>query len=81
VFNVGSGVGTSVHEMATLTLELAGRSAAIEEAPTPDRPAQQDVTHLVADIDRARSQLGWAPTVPLRRGLAELVETVRRDGS
>jgi UDP-glucose 4-epimerase len=81
VFNVGSGVGTSVHEMATLALELAGRSAAIEETPTPDRPARQDVTHLVADIVRARSQLGWAPTVPLRRGLAELVETVRRDGS
>jgi nucleoside-diphosphate-sugar epimerase len=81
VFNVGSGVGTSAHEMATLTLEVAGRSAPIEETPTPDRPAQQDVTHLVAGIDRARSQLGWEPTVPLRRGLAELVETMRRDGS
>ena len=76
IFNVGSGVGTSVHEMATLTLGLAGRSAAIEEAPTPDRPARQDVTHLVADIDRARSQLGWSPRVPLREGLAELVERV-----
>jgi nucleoside-diphosphate-sugar epimerase len=77
VFNVGSGVGTSVHEMATLALEVAGRSAPIEETPAPDRPAQQDVTHLVADIDRAGSQLGWAPTMPLRDGLAQLVETVR----
>jgi nucleoside-diphosphate-sugar epimerase len=33
----------------------------------------------VADIDRARSQLGWAPAVPLRAGLAEVVEAVRRD--
>jgi nucleoside-diphosphate-sugar epimerase len=80
VFNVGSGVGTSVHEMATLVLEVAGRSAPIEEMSTPDRPARQDVTHLVADIDRARSQLGWVPAVPLRQGLADLVEAVRRGG-
>ncbi|MFL6049481.1 MAG: NAD-dependent epimerase/dehydratase family protein [Gaiellales bacterium] len=79
VFNLGSGVGTSVHELATLTLELAGRSAEIEETPAPDRPAGQDITHLVADIDRTRSQLGWAPAVPLRAGLAEVVEAVRRD--
>jgi UDP-glucose 4-epimerase len=80
VFNVGSGVGTSALELATLTLELAGRSAAIEETRTPDRPAQQDITHLVADIDRARTQLGWTPRVPLREGLADVVERVRSDG-
>jgi nucleoside-diphosphate-sugar epimerase len=70
VCNVGSGAGTSVAELARLVLAGAGRDAPIVETPARDRPAGSDVTELVADIGRARRELGWAPSVALGDGLA-----------
>jgi UDP-glucose 4-epimerase len=78
VYNVASGVGTSVADLAALILAAAGRSARLEETPLPDRPAGTDVTELVADIGRAAADLDWSPAVPLADGLAEALEAVRR---
>lgn len=78
VWNVASGVGTSVADLAALVLETAGRSARMEETPSPDRPAGTDITELVADISGAAADLGWAPAVRLADGLAEALEAVRR---
>jgi nucleoside-diphosphate-sugar epimerase len=77
VWNVASGVGTSVAELAGLVLAAAGRSARVEEAPAPDRPPGADVTELVADISRAADDLGWVPAVRLAAGLAEALAAVR----
>jgi nucleoside-diphosphate-sugar epimerase len=78
VFNVATGVGTSVADLAALVVGTAGRSAVLEETPWPDRPAGTDVAELVADISRAAAELGWVPAVPLADGLAEALEAVRR---
>jgi nucleoside-diphosphate-sugar epimerase len=78
VLNVGSGVGTSIRDIATLMLEIAGRSAQIEQLAASDRPAHTDIVHAVADIGAARSELGWGPVVPLRQGLAGVLEAARR---
>jgi UDP-glucose 4-epimerase len=80
VYNVGSGDGTSVADLAALILAASGRSARLEEAPSPDRPPGADVTELVADIGRARADLAWAPSVTLAGGLAGALEAVRRRG-
>jgi UDP-glucose 4-epimerase len=67
-FNVGSGVGTSVAELAALAGSIAGRDRPVL-ATGPDRPV--DVGELVADIDRARSELGWSPGIGLATGLTD----------
>jgi nucleoside-diphosphate-sugar epimerase len=77
VYNVASGVGTSVADLAAQVVATAGRSAELEKTPTPDRPAGSDVVELVADIRRARAELGWSPAVPLSDGLAQALATVR----
>jgi nucleoside-diphosphate-sugar epimerase len=70
VYNIAGGTGTSVQQLAELVLRAAGRTPALEQDVEGDRPLGTDVTVLVADISRARAELGWRPVVPLGDGLA-----------
>lgn len=66
VFNIGGGSRvTLVHVLETLG-EVLGKPVATVRA------AKQagDVSHTFADATRARTGLGWTPTVHLREGLA-----------
>jgi UDP-glucose 4-epimerase len=58
VFNLGTGVGTTVSEIADAVEKIAGRSFARVVGPrrVGDPPA------LVAGAEKAASVLGWAPT-------------------
>ena len=66
-FNVGTGVGTSVVDLARLLQEAADSDADIEFAPK--RPGEQQESFL--DAAKAREKLGWEPQVPLSEGLAK----------
>jgi UDP-glucose 4-epimerase len=64
-FNIGTGTGTSVLEIAKLLQKAAGREVPIEFAP--HRPGEQQESFVNAD--KARDVLGWAPNVSLAEGL------------
>jgi len=68
VYNVGSGVQTSLRELA----EVARRTFAIDEQPAwaafPARDWDTDV--WVADARRAHDELGWSARTSLEAGLA-----------
>jgi UDP-glucose 4-epimerase len=64
-FNVGTGVETSVLELARLLSEAAGRTPEIRHLPA--RPGEIIRSALVND--RARELLGWSPKVSLADGL------------
>jgi UDP-glucose 4-epimerase len=66
-FNVGTGIGTSVIDLARLLQEAAGSNAEIEFAPR--RPGEQQESFL--DAGKARMILGWEPKVSLSEGLAK----------
>jgi UDP-glucose 4-epimerase len=66
-FNVGTGVGTSVIDLARLLQESAGAKADVVFAPK--RPGEQQESFL--DASKARAQLGWEPAVTLSEGLAK----------
>lgn len=70
VFNVGSGVETTLLELAELLLEVMG--AELQVAHAPPRPAAA-VTRRLADVDKARRQLGFEARVGLDEGLRGLV--------
>lgn len=66
--NIGSGVVTTVGEMARVTSELLG-------GPPPvvtGRFRLGDVRHVTASSDEAAARLGWRARVGLREGLATL---------
>lgn len=64
-FNVGTGIGTSVVDLARLLQEAAGTNTEIFFAPR--RPGEQQESFL--DASKARGLLGWEPQVTLSEGL------------
>jgi UDP-glucose 4-epimerase len=70
VFNVGSGVETGLNELAETLLQVMGTAVGIEyAAPRPANP----VRRRLADVERARDQLGFEARVQLDEGLRRLV--------
>jgi dTDP-6-deoxy-L-talose 4-dehydrogenase (NAD+) len=69
--NLGTGIGTSVREIAQSLGEMLGKPGLVEEANPPAMDAQGDV---VADASRLRG-LGWRPAHDLRGGLQRLIES------
>jgi UDP-glucose 4-epimerase len=65
-FNIGTGRGTPVLEIARLLQEAARSDVPLEFAPR--RPGEQQVSFV--DVAKARDILGWKPEVALREGLA-----------
>lgn len=66
-FNVGTGEGKSVLEVAHTLLAAAGARAPLEFAPK--RAGEQ--AHSFIAPDKARAVLGWSPRVSLAEGLAD----------
>ena len=72
-FNIGNDEEYSVLELAHMILELTGSTSTIEHLPLP----QDDPSQRRPDLTAAREQLGWTPTIPLRAGLATVVDHFR----
>ncbi len=76
VYNVGSGTGTSVAELARLALDAVGRDLPIRSGD-PDRPSGSDIPSLVADVGRIERELGWQAETSLPDGLARTARSLR----
>lgn len=71
VFNIASGVTTSIHELAEVLLRLANVTSS---TPIFAEPRQGDIKHTSADIRKAEELLGFQPKIKLEDGLRTLVE-------
>lgn len=70
VFNIGTGVGTSVNKLADMLLDVVGKkNAAIVRCEA----RKGDIRHSVADISKARERLGYSPKTQLKDGLRKLL--------
>jgi UDP-glucose 4-epimerase len=69
-FNIGTGIETSVERLATILKDAAGVEVELKRAPA--RPGEQH--RSAVSIEKAKRELGWAPQMPLERGLAETFE-------
>jgi UDP-glucose 4-epimerase len=70
VFNIASGVETSLVELAQALLHVMGSDLAIEYGP--ERSVNK-VSRRLADITKAADALGWKPEVGMEEGLERLV--------
>lgn len=73
VYNVGSGISTSVNELASMLIETTG--ADVE--PEYDEPRPYEITHSVSDISRASGAFGYAPRYSLDESIPSVVEWMR----
>ncbi len=71
IFNVGTGVGSSVTDLLRTLEKILGRSIRVETDPAKIRPVERQ--YLVANISKAQEEVGWAPNISLEKGLKELV--------
>jgi len=69
IFNIGSGEGVTINKLALLVAEIAGRR---ELRPIYSPPRKGDIRVSIADITKARRELGFNPAVSLEDGLREL---------
>jgi UDP-glucose 4-epimerase len=75
-YNVGSGVGTPMIDVARLIVELAGGGRVVH-VEWPPLAAQIETGDFIADVSRIRREVGWAPAIPLREGLARTIAGYR----
>jgi dTDP-glucose 4,6-dehydratase len=68
--NIGNPNEFTVRQLAELVVELTGTTSTIETRPLPT----DDPKVRKPDISRARSLLGWDPTVSLREGVQRTIE-------
>jgi UDP-glucose 4-epimerase len=74
VFNISSGVGTSLNELIRLVESILGRETISHYMP--GRPF--DVPVSILDNSLARQELGWKPGLDLKEGIVRTVEWMRK---
>lgn len=74
VFNVGSGIGTSVNQIVTM---IAGAMPDIKPKIMRKAARGFDVPANVLDVSRLKGQTGWSAGVPLREGVQQTVAWMR----
>jgi len=67
VFNIACGERVSINELAHKVMEIAG----VELEPVYEEARRGDVRHSLADLSRARAELGYSPEYSLEMGLRE----------
>jgi len=73
IMNIGSGEGVSLNNLLSAIKEVTGSDIRIKYTPA----RKLDVPVNVLDISRAKSELGWAPKVDMRDGIARTWEWIR----
>ena len=74
-FNVGTGVETTVNELATELGAAAGRTPQITRAPA----RAGEILRSALDVRKAERELGWRPRMTLAAGLADTLRWFMED--
>lgn len=77
IYNVGTGQATTILTLANTLMEVTGIQAPIEYGDW----RAGEVRRSLADISKARAELGYNPQYDLRRGLAELWRSHQRSAA
>ena len=75
VYNLASGVGTSVRELAEQVMSLSKVRVTLEVEPS--RVRSTDIPFLVGDASKARDAIGWVPDYTLEKTLQDMLEFER----
>ena len=75
VFNVGSGRGTSVNELANLLTSQLYQEARIKH----EQARTEELRFSIANISKAKSLLGYAPQTDFTAQIPDVVEYIKRN--
>jgi UDP-glucuronate decarboxylase len=71
--NLGNPEENTIRDLAELIIRLTASKSRFEEAPLP----QDDPRQRQPDITRAKSCIGWSPTVPVEYGMKKTIAYFR----
>lgn len=71
IFNMGSGISTSIKEIATILAKLLKKES---QPKITEGFRVNDIRHCYADNSKIKKMLGWKPHVSLEKGLQELIQ-------
>lgn len=71
VYNVGAGASISVKEIIDIVQQEARSSKPVICTEVARR---NEILDVVSDISRARSDLGWCPSIPFSQGIRNIVQ-------
>lgn len=82
--NIGSGIATSINELADMILGLAGEKGQLRPKYTDPVPYQMgrkpgELVNLCLDITKARNLLEWEPAIGLEDGMKQYIQRLRGD--
>lgn len=77
IFNVGSGVQYSIGEVVTMITEIIGNGVEPVWGKVSSQRPEPDT--WVADIKKAKTEIGWFPSTSLRAGLNKTVDWFRNN--
>lgn len=72
-YNIGSGLGTTLEQLADFVLRLSGSQSRIERAPGRN----VEVDRYIADVTLAERELGYSPAISLTESIAQAVKHAR----
>jgi nucleoside-diphosphate-sugar epimerase len=75
VYNIASGVETSIRELATTIIQLTGNTAGVQLLP---RRSWDHSGKRFGSTEKSEQQRGWKATVPLSEGLTRTVQWTRQ---
>lgn len=70
-YNIGSGIGVAIRDVLAELLGLASTRIVVEASRERMRPSDQP--RVVCDATKFRDATGWAPEVPLRQSLGDVL--------
>lgn len=79
VIQLGTGSTYTIGEIVELAKKVTGSPAQVRSEAQRIRPDKSEVMVLLSDPTKARSLLGWSPTVMLEEGLERTAEWVKRN--
>ena len=73
IFNVGSGIGTSINQL----LELISQHVGVTPVVHREAPRQFDVPSIILDCELARTTFDWVPATKISEGLEDVALWLR----
>lgn len=68
IFNIGTGIGTSVEQITDLIFEITGFLPSFDRQPA----RKGDLDANILNVEKLKEELGWQPEISLKRGIEEL---------
>lgn len=74
IFNIGTGVYTSVNELAKNMVDIVGVKCNVEHTS----PRKGDIANSYFNINKAKDELNWSPRFSLKDGLKKTIEYYKK---